>query len=273
MSVLENVRHYSSVGLCFARLAVQRQLEYPLFLFSWFLMIPIQYFGWLWMLKVLIDTFQPLAGWTFPQVAFVYGLAQLSHGLMVVFFIQTWFIEQWVVRGEFDRLLLRPLNVYFHLSVVFINFIGLIDLIPGTIIFGYACRQLGFVWSAANTLKLGVIILGAMFIRAAIYTATGSVAFWTKRSHALVFLNLALLERTTLYPLSIYPYLFQAFLTFLVPIGFISFYPACGFLGQDTRTALPLDLAVWTPLLGLVTMLLAHAVFRAGLRRYESSGS
>ncbi len=271
--MLESVKHYTSVASCFARLAVQRQLEYPLFLVTWLVMIPIQYFGWAWMLKMLVDQFQPLAGWTFPQLAFVFGLGQLSHGLMVIFFIQTWGIQDWVIRGDFDRLLLRPLNVFFHFSVVYINFIGAIDLIPGSIIFAYGCRHVGFVWSAANIVKLALVIFGGMLIRGALYTVTGSIAFWTQRSRALVGLNLALLERCTLYPLSIYPYLLQALLTFLVPIAFISFYPACDFLGQDPRTALPLGLALWTPVIGVAFMLLAHAVFRTGLRRYESSGS
>ncbi len=271
--MLDTLRHHLSVARAFAKAEVLVQLEYPVFLVSWLIINPLHYFGGIWMLKVLVDNFQPIGGWTFPQVCFLYGLGMLSHGLMVVLFIQTWWIDNFVVYGEFDRLMLRPLNVFFQFCVLRINFVGLTDLIPGVAIFWYGCRQVHFVWSFTNALTMALVIAGAVLIRAALYTICGSVAFWTKRSGPLVGLNLALLERTTLYPLSIYPHAVQALLTFLVPLGFISFYPACDFVGQDARSALPLGMALWTPLVGAAFFALAHAVFCAGLRRYESAGS
>jgi ABC-2 type transport system permease protein len=82
-----------------------------------------------------------------------------------------------------------------------------------------------------------------------------------------------LLHQGALYPLSVYPFLFQWVLTFLLPVGFISFYPACEFLGQSARSSLPLELALWTPCVGLVSFAVAHRAFRRGLRRYEGAGS
>lgn len=271
--MLSFIRHHVSVSVCFARLAVQRQLEYPLFLVSWFLMIPTQYFAGVWMLKIIVDRFQPLNGWSFHQLAFVYGLGLLSHGLQVIFFIQTWNIDGMVIRGGFDRMLLRPMNVFFQFVVHYVNFIGLIDLIPGSVIFLYACNQVGFAWTLPNILKLLAVILGGMFIRAAIYTISGSVAFWTKASRSMVGLVGMLFERTTMYPLSLYPMAVQMLLTFLIPVGFICFYPACEFLTQDDRFILPLGLALWTPLVGILMFAAAHAVFKFGLSKYESAGS
>ncbi len=62
-------------------------------------------------------------------------------------------------------------------------------------------------------------------------------------------------------------------LTFVLPIGFISFYPAADFLGQDDGSSLPLDVAMWTPIVGVLMFTFAIVLFRAGLRRYESAGS
>ncbi|MXX38780.1 MAG: hypothetical protein F4Y91_05580 [Gemmatimonadetes bacterium] len=75
------------------------------------------------------------------------------------------------------------------------------------------------------------------------------------------------------YPLTVYPWHLQALLTFVLPLGFIGFYPACDFLGQSANTSLPLDVALWTPAVGAAMLVLALAVFAAGLRRYESAGS
>ncbi|QYR21923.1 ABC-2 family transporter protein [Paenibacillus sp. sptzw28] len=267
------LRHYYSVAACFARLAIQRQLEYPLFLFSWLLMIPIQYFSGIWMLKIIVDRFQPLDGWGFPELSFIYGLALLSHGIMVVLFINTWHMDHMVINGAFDRLLLRPMNVFFQLVASYFNFIGLIDLIPGTIIFLYGCHLVGFEWSAANIVKLILVIIGGVLIRASLFIILGTIAFWTKRNASMVGFALAMLERATMYPLGIYPYLIQVLFTFLIPIGFISFYPSAEFLHKANGFQLPSNLAIWTPVIGIVCFLLSQQVFKFGLKNYESSGS
>ena len=271
--MMSAVRHYASVAACFARLAIQRQLEYPLFLISWLLMIPIQYFSGIWMLRIIIDRFQPLNGWAFPELAFIYGLGLLSHGILVVLFINTWHMDSMVIHGQFDRLLLRPMNVFFQLVASYFNFIGLIDLIPGTIIFLYGCHLVGFEWSLVNIGKLALVLVGGVLIRAALYISLGTIAFWTKRNASMVRFAETMLERATMYPLSIYPYLVQALFTFVLPIGFISFYPATDFLRKETGFEIPLDFALWTPLIGIACFALAQALFKLGLKNYESSGS
>ncbi|WP_373232143.1 ABC transporter permease [Cohnella sp.] len=270
---MSEVRHYLTVFGYYAKLAIQRQLEYPLFLISWLLMIPIQYFSGIWMLKIIVDRFQPLSGWGFEDLAFLYGLGLLSHGLVVVFFITTWHTENAVLRGEFDRLLLRPMNVFFQFVTGYFNFIGLIDLLPGVIIFLYASHLVDFSWNTVNMVKLVLIVIGGTLIRASLYTIVGAVAFWTKRSRNLIGMTVNTLERTTMYPITLYPQLIQSIMTFLLPIGFISFYPAEQFLGKSTSLELPLGMAIWTPVVGMIFFAVAYAVFRSGLQKYESAGS
>jgi ABC-2 type transport system permease protein len=267
------LRHYWSVGTCMGRLALQRQFEYPLYLLNWLIMNPLQYFGGVWLLKVLVDNFRPLAGWDFAQLSFLYGMSLLSHGLHIIFFIQTWWIDTYVTQGHFDRFLVRPMNVYFQFMVRNINLIGVFDLIPGVTIFIYGCHAVHFQWTPLNTLLMLGVVLGGMFLRAGIYTILGSIGFWTLRSRPLVRVGETVMERGTLYPLALYPLWYQWMLTVLLPIGFISYYPACQFVGQTASTAIPLGLAIWTPVVGALTMLFSQALFRQGLKQYESTGS
>ncbi|WP_219837789.1 ABC transporter permease [Paenibacillus sp. R14(2021)] len=266
-------KHYGSVAACFMRLTIQRQLEYPLFLVSWLVMIPIQYFSGIWVLQMILSRFHTLGGWEFPELTFIFGLSLLSHGLLVVFFINTWHMDNMVINGGFDRLLLRPLNVFFQLISSYFNFIGLIDLIPGTIIFLYGCSQIGFEWSLVNICKLILVVIGGVLIRASLFICLGTIAFWTKRSASLVGFALSMLERGAMYPLTIYPYAIQVLFTFLIPIGFISFYPAVEFTGKTSGFHIPFDLALWTPVIGIVCFVLSQQLFKLGLKNYESAGS
>lgn len=270
---METLRHYTSVTLLCARLSLQRQLEYPLFLINWLLMIPLQYLSGILLLKVLVGRFQPLEGWGFPEIAFLYGLALISHGMQVFLFIPIWGIENFITGGFFDRMLVRPMNVFFQVLVRYVNLIGCVDMLPGVIIFGYGCWKTGFVWSAANILKLLLVLAGATLLRAGVYTIAGSTAFWTMRSRPLIDVAQETMHRTGFYPLTIYPAFLQWLFTLILPIGFISFYPAAEFLGKEEGMLIPAAMAFATPLVGLAFFAVAIGVFNWGLRQYESSGS
>lgn len=126
------------------------------------------------------------------------------------------------------------------------------------------------------TLLLIMVIIGGTLIQAAIYTLTGSVAFWTKKSSVFVGVNLQLFDKTTQWPMAIYPAWFIRIFSFLIPMGFVSFYPACGLLKISSGVSfpLPLEFPLWTPLVGLVWFLLGRKVFYLGLeKKYESAGS
>lgn len=270
---MATIKYYLSVASYSMKLSLQKQLEYPMNIISCFVMIPMMYSTGILLLYFLTDSLQAIGGWTFPQLAFLYGIGYLSHGLMVVFSIQNWFLDRYVNQGEFDRMLLRPLNVFFQFTVSYINIIGIMDVMVGLFIFIYSCNLVHFSWTLPNIVRLILIISGATLIRSSIFTIFCSVAFWTKRCSAVITLMNDLLERTTLYPMTIYPRIMQLMLTLVIPIGFISFFPACCFLGVDYSFSLPADISVMTLAVGIIMFILAQAVFNYGLKNYESSGS
>jgi ABC-2 type transport system permease protein len=57
-------------------------------------------------------------------------------------------------------------------------------------------------------------------------------------------------------------------LTWVIPFGLASFYPAAYLLGRDVGA-----LAWLSPLVAAALLVIGYAVWRAGLRRYEGTGS
>ena len=271
--MLADLRHHLSVAAFYGRLSVQRTLEYP---FSILGIVVALGFTYIWIgftLKILVDRFQPLSGWTFPQLAFLYGLSLMSRGVMSILSFQSRLIDRFVTRGEFDLLLIRPLDVTFQFSFNNINVVGFLHLIIGTGYFLYGARLTQFTWTPISLVEVLLVVVGGTLIYWSYLTIISAMAFWTMRSQPLVDASMELLARGTWYPLTVYPWFMQALLTFVFPLGFIGFYPACDFLGQNDNTSLPLDVALWTPAVGIAMLALALIVFRAGLRRYESAGS
>lgn len=93
-------------------------------------------------------------------MAFLYGLSVLSHGLSIIFFIQTWMMGNFVIQGEFDIFRLRPLNILFQFLFMNFNLVGISDLIQGIIVFLYGCIKVQFVWSFHNIMALFGVIIG-----------------------------------------------------------------------------------------------------------------
>ena len=75
------------------------------------------------------------------------------------------------------------------------------------------------------------------------------------------------------YPLTIYTREFQRFFLFVVPLAFGSYVPACYVLGRPLPFGLPGALAFAAPLIALVFALAAGAIWRVGIRHYQSTGS
>ena len=64
---------------------------------------------------LVFNSIPTLKGWSFYEILFIYGFAQIPRGIDHVFTDQLW-IFSWktIVQGEFDRYLVRPLNPLFQ---------------------------------------------------------------------------------------------------------------------------------------------------------------
>lgn len=270
---MKELRYYFSILYGSIKISILDQLEYPAYFICWIIGIPIQYFAGVGIIVSISKQFGGIGGFNYGDLIFLYGLGLISQALMVIFFIQTWHIDSMVIRGELDRMLLRPVSVIYQFCTNYFNFIGFIDLLPGVVIFLYGCRTVNFNWTIVNLLKILCVILGAVMIRAALFTLFGSISFWAKGSRALVDTGYVMLEKTAMYPISIYPYVFQVFLTYILPLGFISFYPSVDLLHNGKGVSINAGFSFYTLLAGIIMGAVALTVFKIGIGRYESSGS
>ena len=267
------MRHYLCVGAMFIKMSIQCAIEYPMRLVGWLLANPIQFIIGFATIRFVVQNFGTLGGWDYKQIAFLYGLAVISHGFSIVLCIQFWYMGWYVVGGEFDLYLTRPMSVLFQYCFDIFNVIGVTDLIPGFIIFFYGCAQVEFKWTLYNLVAVIAVTIGALLIRGAVYLITGCTAFWTRSTNQLSDFFTGLFDRMTHYPMTIYPRVIQIIFTFILPFGFISFYPASAFIGGESGFSFPPS-AIWLTLgIGILMFALACFVFSRGLRQYDSAGS
>jgi ABC-2 type transport system permease protein len=219
-------------------------------------------------LLVVFSRVNSLGGWTFDEALFIYGFFLIPFALFNATFAALSDVGgRYIVRGELDRILVRPMASFLQVQLELLRPQALNGMILGLVVVTIASSRLGLSWSAAEVMMAVAAVLGAWLVYGGVYIAFASLNFWTQDRVGLfpIAYNLITFGR---YPMTIYPALVRFVLTFVMPYGFIAFYPAAGLLREEFR-----EIGSVTPLVGLLVFSLGLTLWRAGLARYEGAGS
>jgi ABC-2 type transport system permease protein len=221
----------------------------------------------------VLARFRSMAGWNQGEVFFIYTLRLLAHGCYCLLFHNVQGLSRNVRRGDFDRVLLRPLNPLLQLITWEYDPAGIGDLGLGLICLGLANRLLEFHWTPPAIAFLFLVVAGGCLIELSLFLFVNTLAFWVIEAGRLSWLVITFSDNFALYPLNIYNAALQFVLTFLVPVGFMSYYPATAFLNRTGDTLFTPIFAYLTPLVGLVLLAAVYAFWQVGINRYQSTGS
>jgi ABC-2 type transport system permease protein len=225
------------------------------------------------MLVILLNRFTAIGGWTLPEVAFLYGASAVSFSLAELFVGLYDNFDTLVVRGEFDRVLIRPLPVSFQMLAGAFPLRRFGRLTQGIAALVIALGLLRPQWSAGQWLFLCVTIAGGAVFFMAIFILGATSAFWSPQTSEVTNIFTYGGQFMTSYPMSVYDAWLRSIFTFLIPLAFVSYYPALFLLGKPDPFGLPAWVPFLSPLVALLAFRIALRAWRAGVRRYQSTGS
>ena len=144
--------------------------------------------------------------------------------------------------------------------------LALIDLALAAGVMALAVSQLIQVMAVAHLLAFLLTLAAGMVTLYAIMLALTALIFWAPRFLiSWVFDGVFQMAR---YPVALYPGWLRLVLTWIVPVGIITTVPVQALTGRLDGLTLPGSITISVGLL-----LGASALFRVGLRRYESASS
>lgn len=220
-------------------------------------------------IAVVFTRIQALAGWRFEEVLFIYGFFLIPFALFNATFAALSDVGgRYVVGGELDRVLVRPLGSLLQVQLELLRPEASNGILLGVVVLLIASTRLGFTWTVADVLLLLAAVVGAWLVYGGVYIAMASVSFWTQDRGAGPFPIAYNTINFARYPLDVYPVGVRFLLTFLLPYGFVAFYPAAGVLRADFTWLGSLTLPV-----GVIVFLLGCWMWQRGLARYEGAGS
>ncbi len=210
-----------------------------------------------------------LNGWTLSEIWLIYGLLTLSKSINHMFADNLWTLGQSYVRtGLFDRFLVRPIDPLFHLLADRFCHDGIGNFIIGLVLVLTAAPSVAIVWTIPKIVYLVIAVVSGGLIFISLNLITGVSAFWVMDSVPVIRVVFETHEFAK-FPLAIYPQAIGILLTWLIPYGFASFYPASYLLGRDITPLLG-----WAgPLVAVVLFALSYRIWLFGLRHYSGTGS
>jgi ABC-2 type transport system permease protein len=217
----------------------------------------------------LFARFRQIDGWRFGEVALLYGVVSVSFAIADAltrgFDV---FGEQFVKTGDFDRLLVRPRSTVLQLLGYEFRATRIGRLAQAMLAWSVGVHLSGVTWTWAMWAALLFAVIGGIALFSGILVLQATLAFWTVESLEIAnTLTYGGVEAGQ-YPMDIYARWFRTFLTFIVPIACIAYYPVSWVLGRITS-----PVALLAPVVGFVFLGVALWVWRFGVRHYTSTGS
>jgi ABC-2 type transport system permease protein len=222
---------------------------------------------------ILFDHFGELAGWRAGEVALLYGLAMIAFGLSEMAAAGFDVFPQAIQRGEFDRVLLRPAGTFVQVLAADFQLRRLGRVAQGGLALALAVAWTSIAWTPLKVLYLPVVLVSGFVMFSALLVLGAVLCFWTVQSIEVV--NTVTYGGTEMasYPLPIYHELLQRFFTFVVPLAFVSYFPALYLLDRPELQRLPGWLPGMTPVAAAMLALIAWLAWQVGVRHYQSTGS
>jgi ABC-2 type transport system permease protein len=259
---------YRHLLAIFYRGALMNELEYRLNFWS---LLMVQLFWLVWSaigVRVPFLYVDTIAGWSYPELLVVLGMFHVMRAYMEMLLVPNlWQMTEYVRTGTLDYLLTKPIDSQFMVSLRHLALEGWASPLLGLGLLGYGLWQAGHAPSPLDLLFFLVLTVAAMVVLYSLNLAIQSLTFWVVDMEAGNGLINVVVE-TGRFPVTFYHGWLRVVLTFVLPVAFLTTFPAQALLGRAPGWLAPVAVAI-----ALAALVGASAFWRFALRAYTSASS
>jgi ABC-2 type transport system permease protein len=187
---------------------------------------------------------------------------------MQILFDNAWQIRFHVQQGSFIKYYFRPLNMMFYYMSEVFDLKGITQLFVGVGLLIYSSAQLNVDWTIIRLLLLLMTLFSASLVQISIIVSASCAAFWIIDSFSVLALAWRLREFSP-YPMTIFDGAFRFTFTYIIPIGFVAFYPSQLFLRPEEVSSL----IYFSPIIGIALFAITYWIWTKGVNSYTGTGS
>lgn len=229
--------------------------------------IPLTIFAGLYL---LFERFGQIKGWQFFEVALCFAVIHMAFSLSECFARGFDQFSSLVIKGEFDRLLVRPRSTFVQVLGSKFEFTKFGRLLQSVIVLIWALSNLPIEWTTIKAITLMLMIVSGVLIFTGIYILAATMCFWTVQGLEVANIFTDGGREMAQYPLNIYQKWVARFFTYVIPFGTVNYLPLMYILGKTQGSDI---LYMLTPIAGGLFILPCFLFWQFGVRHYRSTGS
>lgn len=221
---------------------------------------------------VIFGSIDRLAGWSFGDVALLYGTSGVAFNLANLFVAGVDTAAAHIRTGTFDTLLLRPVGTIVQLTSNDIALRRVGRLAQASLVLVIALGAVDVDWTAARAAMVPVLLASGAAIFGGIWVTVAAIAFWTVENRGIANAVTYAGNYLTFYPFDVFAGWLRSAAA-IVPLAFVNYLPVAWILGKDDAYDWPRWAGLVSPVVAVITVLAGRAVWAFALRRYRSTGT
>ncbi|MCK4259614.1 MAG: ABC-2 family transporter protein [Halanaerobiales bacterium] len=260
------MRMYFKYMLILLKSQMQYRASFLLLSFGQFF-VPFFVFAGLYF---MFERFGNLKGWDFFEVALCFAIIHMAFSISECFARGFDAFSGLVVRGEFDRVLVRPRSTVLQVLGSKFEFTRIGRLVQSVSVLIWAILNLTIKWNIFKIIMLILMIVSGVFVFTGIFILAATLCFWTIQGIEVANIFTDGGREMAQYPLNIYKKWVTRFFTFVIPFGCVNYLPLMYLLGRANGNEL---LYMITPLFGILFIIPCLLIWQFGVKHYKSTGS
>ncbi len=253
--------------MMFLAQALSREMEYRLHLWLSFLIDVVWYAVQIGLFEVIYLHTPSVAGWSREEMAVFLGTLFVVDALnMALFSTNFWRIPQYVLTGELDFFLLRPVSPFFLVFLRYPNVASFLNLAVALTVLGYGLAHVTIpsLWAAV---AYPVFLLNGLLCMLSFQALIAALAIRIIAAEGIQQ-TFHILYQFGMKPESIYTPLVRRVLVYVFPMALVASVPAQVLLGKATPELVLAGLCI-PPVL----LVCSRWVFLRALRFYTGASA
>ncbi len=266
----EGLRAYGLIAAMWVRSTMTYRFSFAMTLLSNFLATAFDFV----VILLMFSQVRGLGGFSFAEVAFLYGTTSTAFGLADLALGQIQRLGRRVRDGTLDTLLVRPVPVLAQVAADRFALRRLGRVTQGLLVLVWSLLILDEVtWTPAKVALVPLMVVTGWLIFSSVMVAGAAFQFLAQDAaevtNSFTYGGNTLLQ----YPPTIFAADLVRGVVYVVPLAFVNWVPALYVLGREAPAGLPWWSAFASPAVAVLFCALAGLAWRVGVRSYRSTGS
>ncbi len=243
-------------------------LEYKVSFIVGFISQFLVFFTYYFIIIALFSKFDNIKGFTLYEVLLTFSIIQFGYSMNEFFARGVDTFETLIIDGSLDRLLVRPKNLLLQVLCSKIEFVKISRIVQSIIILFISLSHLNIEFTFLKVCSLILMLISSIVVFFSVFLLMASYCFITVQVLEIKNLFTDGGKHIAQYPIGVFKKGIVMFFTFIIPYGFVNYYPLLYLLGKSNNI-----LYCFSSLIVFIYVVPSLLAFKAGLKKYTSAGS